>query len=305
MTDRRAGRGFSLVEVIVVVMILSLLVLAVLATLPRRLEVARRTTCQRNLMQIGVALVLYDQATGQIPAVPELSSPASRETSPLRALLERLGLPDFLDLADPKSPPPTQPGLVVKEQPIRGFVCASDPDATAGAFPAPISYRATAGDTPDGRGGSFSPARRLSLAAIEAGDGTAYTAAFSERLVGSHRPVAGPRNYCVVPAPLPPDGCPRSTSSAWREDAGASWFTSSWQSTLYHHARPPDAAPSCITEDGRSAFMGASSGHPAGVNVLLFDGSVKVQTPTIDPRIWRALATPGTSAGPEPPAAAP
>jgi hypothetical protein len=251
-------------------------------------------------MQIGVALILYDQATGQIPTVPELGSAASRQTGPLRVLLEQLGLPDFLELASPKEPSPSQPGLVVREQPIRGFLCSSDPEATAGRFPAPVSYRATAGETPDGRGGAFSPGQHLSLAAIEAGDGAGYTAAFSERLVGNHRSVRASRNYAVVPGPLPPNGCPRSALTEWRGDAGSSWFASGWQSTLYNHAQPPDAEPSCLAEDGRSAFMGASSGHPAGVNLLLFDGSVKIQTPTIAPSIWRALATPVSPARPAP-----
>jgi prepilin-type processing-associated H-X9-DG protein len=38
-------------------------------------------------------------------------------------------------------------------------------------------------------------------------------------------------------------------------------------------------------------MMGASSGHVRGVNVLLFDGSVRTVTPGIDLAVWKSLAT--------------
>ena len=156
-----------------------------------------------------------------------------------------------------------------------GFVCASDPSAIAGVFPAPVSYRATTGDAPDGRNGAFAPGREVRLAAIEASDGVSYTAAFSERLVGDNRPEHPARsNYALAPGPLANTGCPQAAPAAWRGDAGASWVASNWQSTLYNHALTPDAEPSCIADDRRSAFMGASSGHVNGVNVLFFDLSV-------------------------------
>jgi prepilin-type processing-associated H-X9-DG protein len=45
-----------------------------------------------------------------------------------------------------------------------------------------------------------------------------------------------------------------------------------------------------VATDGKTAFMGASSGHLRGLNVLLFDGSVSVVTRGIDPKIWREFA---------------
>lgn len=296
MTNQRVNRGVSLIEVVVVVVVVSILILAMLVSLPRRLETARRASCQRNLMQIGVALALYDQATGHVPTVPALGSPASRAASPLEALLRQLGLHDFRELSDPAKAPNPQRGLEVREQPIEGFVCPSDRNAAGRLFPAPVSYRATTGDTPDGQDGAFAPATPTSLAAIEAGDGAGYTAAFSERLAGNHRPVSSPANYAIAPGRIGPAGCPQAGASDWRGDAGSSWLGSNWQSTLYHHARAPGASPSCVADDGLTAIMGASSGHPAGVNVLLFDGSVRIFTPSVSLGVWRALATPQSGA---------
>src|SRR5437763_11362033 len=104
----------------------------------------------------------------------------------------------------------------------------------------------------------------------------------------------------VATCPLGGRGCPPDASAAWRGDAGSSWAEASWRSTLYNHALTPNAATSCITSDGASALMGASSGHLAGVNVLIFDGSVRTVSPTINPEIWKALATTQSDSGTAP-----
>ena len=37
--------------------------------------------------------------------------------------------------------------------------------------------------------------------------------------------------------------------------------------------------------------MGASGSHPGRINVLLMDGSLRGLTPTMSPKLWRALGT--------------
>jgi prepilin-type N-terminal cleavage/methylation domain-containing protein len=286
-------RGLSAVEVIVVLAIMALFALFVVMMLPRRRETARMVSCRRNLMQIGVALTLYDQARQFLPTVPDLGDAAAAGASgPLTALLLEFGLPDLTGLDDTRGRPPKQPNLTQEARRVPGFVCPSDPHAIAGLFPAPVNYRATTGDVPDGRDGAFAPGRRVSIKDVEATDGSGYTAAFSERLVGDNRPEhPAPYNNASVPGPLIDAGCPQAAPTAWRGDAGSSWAISNWQSTLYNHALTPNAAPSCITSDQHAAFMGASSGHVDGVNVLVFDGSVRVFTPRVDPKVWREWAT--------------
>ncbi|MBV8315089.1 MAG: DUF1559 domain-containing protein [Planctomycetaceae bacterium] len=293
-------RGVTLVEVIVVVVILTLLALVAATALPRGRETARLAACQDHLRQIGIALVLYDQMAGHLPMVPEgarRDRPASSD-GPLKVLLETLGLPDLTEVSDAKGLPRARPGLPSGERPARGFVCPSDPNVMAGLFPAPVSYRATTGDSPTGINGAFAPGRLVSLAEVEAGDGKGYTAGFAERLVGNSLKAPALENYAVAPGPLGDAGCPRPDPSAWRGDAGASWVASNWQSTLYNHALTPDQFPSCLAADHRSAFMGASSRHTAGLNVLILDGSVRTFTSKVDPRIWRALATTNSATSP-------
>lgn len=292
MSKRNGRDGFNVVEAVIVLVILAIFVLVLAMRLPRQREAARRTNCQKNLMQIGVALLIYEHAIGHLPVVPELGLETGRQSSPLRALLEELSVPDLRDVTDPEHPPTRVAGFVAREQRVPSFICPSDPNATAGHFPATNSYRANAGDTPDGRNGVFSPGQKLSLAEVEAGDGLEFTAAFSERLVGTNQPLQSPANYAEVAGPIPASGCPPLAGATWKGDAGASWLNRNWQSTLYQHAMTPNATSSCITKDGTAAAMGASSGHLGAVNVLLLDGGVKTYTATVDPQIWSKLATP-------------
>jgi len=286
-TDRS---GITHADVVVVLVILALFVLVMLLVLPRQRENARLTGCRRNLMQIGVAISLYDRTQGALPTVPPLESGAAGP-GPLRTLLEALELPDFSGLSRATTPKPI-PGSAPGERLVPGFVCPSDPNATSRLHPAPISYRATTGDLPGGVNGGFAPGRRVRLSEIEAGDGLSFTAAFAERMVGNARDgEMSPVNYAVVQPPLSEGGCGATSASSYHGDAGASWFEASWRSTLYNHTMTPNSATSCVASDGRSAHMGASSGHIAGVNVLMFNGSVRTVNPSISLEVWKVMAT--------------
>jgi hypothetical protein len=292
--DRRTG--LTVVEVVVLLVLISLTALLLLMGLSQAREQARLAGCRKNLGQIGFALALYDQMQNHLPEIRAVAAPVGPSDGsapgPLKTLLEVLQLPDLTELRNRESLPERRGGPVPGEQPVPGFVCASDPNASQGWFPAPISYRATAGDDPSGDNGAFVPGRSTSLRSIEAADGLSYTAGFSERLLGDNQPgQPAPYNYQVLPPPVPTDGCPRSGEpSAWRGDAGSSWTRSDYRSTLYNHALPPNGHPSCIASDGRTAFMGASSGHVRGVHLLLLDGSATLVRPAIDPKIWKEFA---------------
>jgi hypothetical protein len=259
--------------------------------------------CQKNLGQIGVALAIYDQLQNQLPTVATLSGidgpGGARSPGPLRTLLETLQLPDLTELKDPQSPSPPRRGQLPGETPVPGFVCSSDPNATAGWFAAPISYRATTGDSPAGDNGVFAIGRVLGLRDVEAVDGSSYTAAFSERLVGDHEPShPDPCNYQVVTGPLAGSECPATDdASAWRGDAGSSWSVFDYRHTLYNHALPLGSPHSCVAADRKTAFIGASSGHIRGVNLLLLDGSVTLVTREVDIKVWKEYARIGPPMG--------
>jgi hypothetical protein len=297
-----ARAGITAADVIAVLAIFCLAVLVILLMLPRGREHARMASCQNNLAHIGRALALYDHLEHKLPSVSELAGPDSPQMnqpeSPLLTLLETLVQPNLLGINDTETPPRPRPGEVPAERPVLGFVCSSDPNATSGQFPAPISYRACTGDAPSGENGAFHPGPVISMKKIQDRDGLSYTAAFSERLVGDNLSNhAAACNYTVATGPLPADACPLPPDLAsWRGDAGSSWVRSDYRSTLYNHALTPNSRSSCIENNGRSGFMGASSGHVQGVNLLFLDGRVTVMRASIDKKIWKEFARIGEPA---------
>jgi prepilin-type processing-associated H-X9-DG protein len=306
-----ARRGYTAIDVLVAVFLVGLLALILLMAMPRGREAARLSACQRSLSQIGMALALYDQTQRCFPAIGGLASidaPSGQAPSgPLKMMLEAFGLPNFLGLS-PASSPPQPSGPVPGEVPVPGFVCASDPRATASPFRAPISYRGTTGGDHLGRDGVFAPGRRIGLRDVEWTDGASYTAAFAERLVGDGiEDHFTPWNYAAMDAPLPAEGCNllllKDRGARWHGDAGSSWVPADYRSTLYNHGLLPNAQISCLADDGRTAFMGASSGHVRGVNLLMVDGSVKIVVPTVARSVWTEFAAIATNPPPAKPVA--
>ena len=284
------ARGLGLVEVVVVVAVISFLVLCVLIVLPKGRETSRMAGCQRNLMQIGVAVQLYEQANRHYPITPSLGD-RNEGDSTVFAMLKALTLPDFLDLRDPKQPPkPTEaPGRGAR---VPGLTCPSDSFASSGASSTALSYRSNVGDGFDAKNGPFSPEILVTPANIEAANGLSFTSGFAERLVGTGRDgEPGPMNYAEVAGPLTGPCGKHGEGSKWRGDAGSSWAASGWRSTLYSHAVPPNPTFSCLAEDGITASMTASSPHPGRLNVLMLDGSLRGVTPTINRSVWKAMGS--------------
>lgn len=292
-------RGYGVVDLVVALLVAAVVGLFLAMSLTRSREAARAASCRGNLGRIGLALENYNDAVGRLPTV---GPPASIEPpgepaapGPLKVLTEVLGVVNFggVDYRLPNPERLKEPTVV--DFPVSGFLCPSDSGIRRSGFASPVSYRAATGDSPRGDNGGFAIGRRLSLKDIEAADGLAFTVAFSERLIGDARDRPNPANYALVNGALVDENDrPRAIEPAaadWRGDAGSSWLQADYRSTLYNHAQPPGVGPSLVARDGRSALMGASSGHVGGVHVLFFDRSARFVARTIDPKIWRSMAT--------------
>ena len=284
-----ARRGLAVVEVFIVLAITFFVIFCVLIVLPRGRETARMATCQKNLMQIGIAVQLYQQ-TDRLYPTSNLTAAGPSGQSPVQKMLMGFMIPDFLEIRD-LTQPPKPVGAPDPKAKVPGLICPSDARAGSLGSSLAISYRANAGDDFLGSTGPFAPGSSISAADVEAGDGLSFTAGFAERLIGTGRDdVPAPANYREQPGPITGPWVPNDQlNGRWRGDAGSSWADPGWRSAIYAHAIQPNSLTTSVATDGRTAALSASSAHPGRINVLMLDGSLRGTTPTINPAVWKSL----------------
>jgi prepilin-type N-terminal cleavage/methylation domain-containing protein len=210
---------------------------------------------------------------------------------------------------------------------LSGLMCPTDSVSYSGQWAsAPNSYRLNVGCsdpfTATRRatqpGGAFQPG--VTLSDSDFIDGLSDTMAMSERLVGSGSGAAFDRardfwmtGTLELVGGDPSDsqviaGCRslRRTPGRFYDQMGFSWMTGSSSTIWYNHLVPPnDSSADCSLSSWSSASdpdesrfysVAARSLHPAGVNALLMDGSVRGVSSAVNPATWHAL---GTRAGGE------
>jgi prepilin-type N-terminal cleavage/methylation domain-containing protein/prepilin-type processing-associated H-X9-DG protein len=331
----RPRYAFTLIELLVVIAIIAVLLGLLLPAVQAAREASRRMQCTNQLKQIGLAMHQYITDNDVLPPtggidlnyiaigtgrVPQNSSIHLRLTN----YLEHRDVYDAYNfmLGDVVSGNSVAANTTVMSTSIPGYFCPSDPnpgsnktlDLGYSVHVTCVNYAVNAGTNRTYCGGAVngvawwlggnpSYGTRVGFKAIS--DGTSNTAAFSEWVKGKSGANALGLNL-VYQIPQLSLGSPQQDISACQAASTPLWDFKGEYWTLqdtgrggpYYHIMPPNK-PSCNVSAAYGvidSFIGASSLHPGGVNVLLMDGSVRFIKDSISPSIWSAL---GTRAGGE------
>lgn len=287
-SPRKPSRlGFTLIELLVVIAIIAVLIALLLPAVQSAREAARRCQCVNNLMQLSIALQNYEAAHEVLP--PGVVNPTGPITNvaagyhfgwmtQILPYIEQKNVYNHFDRSVGVYAPNNQ---TVREVWISAYVCPSESGRGGAGSLAMNNYAACYNDVeapiaansngvfflnsairsediPDGRGCTiFIGEKRTSINELGWASGTRATL----------------RN-----ANSPPNADQVLTTARAAAAAG------------------PAAAPVLAT-DGAAAAAGAapvggfSSNHPVGANFAFGDGSVRFIKNSINPKVYRCLAS--------------
>jgi len=324
--------AFTLVELLVVIAIIGVLVALLLPAIQAAREAARRSSCQNNLKQLGLALHNYESALRAFPPSSIVFGGSTNQPWSGQSLL----LPyveggavysninfsvgyhhaDNVGLLPPYGVSATRVGFLM---------CPSEPqdrqrfDAAGVPQHYPLNYVLNVGaylifhpvTRADG-GAAFAPNSQLTPAAFT--DGLSNTLALAEVKAFN------PRFHDAVGIPTSPPATPDAVSPAY---TGGSWSANSghtewvcgrsihngFTTTFTPNTRVPHLASGTLYDidvsssregvnatDPTYGIITARSYHPGIVQAALMDGSVRAISDSVELSVWRGL---GTRAGQE------
>ena len=330
MGRTRAARvlraGFTLVELLVVISIMGVLVALTLTAVMRAREAARRMSCSNNLKQWGLALHNYEQDRKKFPPAFRASKPDSQGRfagwsvpAQLLPYVEQDVVGRYIDLDRhyeqvyiPQTDGRRRP---ITEVRIDLLICPDEyrDKERLGSDRAyfPTNYGVNEGIwlvySPNGRGvtkGAFMPVK--SLKPRDFYDGLSHTMGMSE--VVAYTPYF--RNAGLPDPTLGTLADLCALGGQFKANSGhTEWVDGRVHQSGFTTAFSPNSIMRCLVsgrelaadwtnmQEGKSATattyaaVTARSYHPAGVNVLMMDGSVRFVINEVKLSLWRMMST--------------
>ncbi|WP_166823629.1 DUF1559 domain-containing protein [Thalassoroseus pseudoceratinae] len=302
MQNQQNPRGFTLIELLVVIAIIAILIALLLPAVQQAREAARRTQCNNNLKQIGIAMHNYHGTFGSFPyGVREHGGvdSLSRDTWFHRLLpfVEQENLSEAYETANP--PHCWHVGDDVKSVPVDGFMCPSDPAGPAfgGASTANGFQGNYVGCTGDARmvrsnssGGNF---RGLFWETTN----TSKTARIRDIIDGTSNTLLV--SEVIIRGRAPKSGAWGAGGGYWGGGTGGGYgFTTleapntSVPDILYGcKSTTFPRSPCTSVTNYNEPLISARSYHPGGVQAVMADGSTRFITESIDIDTWHAIGT--------------
>ena len=291
-TVKPSTRGFTLVELLVVIAIIGILIALLLPAVQAAREAARRSQCTNQVKQIGLALHNYHDTFKAFPLghvmAPDSSTSTQLRGSWIKGLLPFLELQTVYDTFDHDSAWWAPGNESVRGITINDFLCPSDIGVeifnSAYNFGFRGNYVANTGIGTYIR--EYRPSQQTGL--------TVHGPFVHNRNVSFKSIIDGTSNTAAVTEIRKAEG----------NDSRGALFADSGTAQYCHDYVPnelvADLTERCVTRDyapctgagsGGPHRLTARSNHPGGVNLLLFDGSVRFIGETIERDTWQALAS--------------
>ncbi len=304
--DRRATRGFTLIEMLVSVAVIAILLALLLYAIQSARASSRKVTCLSNLGQLGLALHGYLSAHGCFPG--GYTGRGYSIHSRLLPFLEQVSLYNAINHSLPSSNDfrdGSNTTAALTRVPV--FLCPADDIALANST-GPTNYPGSRGvERREGKdNGFFSHNAPQPTKPQDITDGASSTVAMSEWLLGPQWTDRRDRARSIFDVPGELEGKEKfndfihacntldpNTADFHINDKGTPWIVGAYYKTLYNHSMNINDL-SCINQGFvQEAAYTAGSLHPGGAQAVFGDGHAQFIKDSIDREVWRALGTRG------------
>jgi prepilin-type N-terminal cleavage/methylation domain-containing protein len=305
----RSKTGFTLVELLVVIAIIGVLVSLLLPAVSAVRAAARRTQCQNNLKQVGLATLNYEANYGKLPRGLNINS---RTTGEVRGqpILYATGWVDLLpfmeesaafEAYDPEYSTYQEQNRATVETHVQAYCCPSDDSYGRSAyfnlgaagdnnfarsnyvfcFGSDTMYiRGTQGDTD----GAFRCGKSRYLSDIE--DGASKTVLASEVLAGQDDDYTGDKKMGGRGA----WAFHRIGAVNYTHKLGPNDLNGDVSEAAYCQPFPRAPCGDAVSKWDKH-YAAARSAHIGGVQVVFADNHVQFISDDVNEDVWQAMAT--------------